>query len=76
MNTDQDQLPLSLSVFICVHRWFHSRFSKKLPGPMAEATSLCAAPGTVGVRPHAIAPDLAESLWTLSERLTGVRFEG
>lgn len=33
------------------------------------------APGTVGVRPHAIDPQIAERLWTLSERLTGVRFE-
>ena len=35
------------------------------------------APGSVGVRSHAIDPDLAdEGLWTLSERLTGVQFEG
>ena len=34
------------------------------------------APGPVGVRSHAIAPDLAERLWSLSERLSGVRFEG
>ncbi|HJV38634.1 MAG TPA: oxidoreductase [Geothrix sp.] len=33
-------------------------------------------PGTVGVRPHAIDPEAAERLWALSERLTGVRFEG
>ncbi|WP_243286626.1 oxidoreductase [Geothrix terrae] len=34
------------------------------------------APGTVGVRPHAIDPEAAERLWALSERLTGVRFAG
>lgn len=34
------------------------------------------APGNVGVRPHAIDPEYAQRLWTLSERLTGVRFEG
>lgn len=34
------------------------------------------APGTIGVRPHAIDPDAAERLWALSEQLTGVRLEG
>lgn len=33
------------------------------------------ASGNVGVRPHAIDPEYAQRLWTLSERLTGVRFE-
>jgi NAD(P)-dependent dehydrogenase (short-subunit alcohol dehydrogenase family) len=29
----------------------------------------------VGVRPHAIDPEAAKRLWTLSEKLTGVKFE-
>ena len=31
-------------------------------------------PAPRGVRPYATDPELAERLWTLSERLTGVRF--
>jgi len=34
-----------------------------------------AANGTTGVKPWAIDPELAERLWTLSEKLTGVTFD-